>query len=141
MRTPDSSKKMFFLAIYKDSEKGYWTRFVDFPAADQGETIEDAVENSTKMLESIIHQYSVVCKKSLPDPLPLAEFKKSLDPSDGPVECIVPIFIYPPSPPVRIQITGKVHEFNKIDIYAKSKHLTRSELMIKATLDYIRNER
>ena len=43
MKTPQSKKMMFFLAIYKADEGGYWSRFTEFPAADQGETLQDTV--------------------------------------------------------------------------------------------------
>lgn len=52
--------------------------------------------------------------------------------------CIVPVTVYPPAKTQRINITGKANLFAKIDDYAKRHHLTRSDLMISSTLEYIR---
>lgn len=48
--TPDTKKLIYFLAIYPAEEGGFWTRFVDFPAADQGESVEDAILQSSAFL-------------------------------------------------------------------------------------------
>ena len=136
MKTPQAEKLMYFVAVYKDPSGGYWTRFVDFPAADQGETLEDAIRQSTDFLEGIAEHYAVE-NKPLPTPSTLDEFKSKLDPSDGEPSCISPVFVYPPSPTVRIQLTSRANRIAKIDRYARRHHLTRSELMIRSTLAYI----
>ena len=137
MKTPQSEKLMYFVAIYKDVSGGYWTRFVDFPAADQGETLEDSIEQSSIMLEGIVEHY-IDEGKTLPSPSNLNEFKAKLDPTDGEPACIAPVFVYPPSPTVRIQLTARANKIARIDNYAKRHHLTRSDLMIRSTLEYIR---
>lgn len=111
--------------------------FCDFPAADQGETIEETILNSTIFLDSIIQNFQATKSLKLPKAMDIQEFKKNLDPKDGEPVCITPIFVYPPSPTVRIQLTGKANQIEVIDNYAKSNHLSRSELMITATLNYI----
>lgn len=138
MKTPNAKKLMYFLAVYKAEEGGFWSRFVEFPAADQGETLEDAVTQATVFLEGIVKDYAKNMKAPLPEPLTIEEFKKKLDPSDGEPVCIVPIFVYPPSPAVRIQLTAKANQIAELDAYAREHNLTRSELMISSTLDYIR---
>lgn len=138
MKTPHAKKMMYFLAIYKAEEGGFWSRFVEFPAADQGETIEDAVIQATVFLEGIVNDYAKNMKSSLPVPLTFEEFKKKLDPLDGEPVCVVPIFVYPPSPTVRIQLTAKANQIAEIDSYAREHNLTRSEFMISASIDYIR---
>lgn len=137
MKTPYVKKLMYFIAIYKNGKDGYWSRFCDFPAADQGETIEETILNSTIFLDSIIQNFQESKSLKLPKAMNIDEFKKNLDPKDGDPVCITPIFVYPPSPTVRIQLTGKANQIEVIDNYAKSNHLTRSDLMITATLNYI----
>ena len=137
MKTPQSGKLMYFAAIYKDVSGGYWTRFVDFPAADQGDSIDDAIAQTTEFLKGIVEFYADE-KKELPAPTPLGEFRNKLDPDDGEPECIVPVYAYPAAPTVRIQLTARTDKVAMVDDYAKRHHFTRSELMINATLDYIK---
>ena len=137
MKTPRTEKLMYFIAIYKDVSGGYWAHFADFPATDQGETIEETIAQAGEFLEGIVSQYAD-SGKALPRPSTLDEAKSKLDPTDGVPECIAPVFVYPPSPTVRIQLTARANRVTKIDDFARRHHLTRSELMVTATLDYIR---
>ena len=136
MKTPQSKKMMFFLAIYKADEGGYWSRFTEFPAADQGETLQDTVMQSTAFLQGIIDG---LVKNGLPIPQPqdIEDVRKHLDPEDGEPVRIVPVQAYPPSPTVRIQLTGKANQIAEIDAYARQHGFNRSELMILASLEYI----
>ena len=134
MKTPRCKKVMYFLAVYAAEEGGYWTRFVEFPAADQGETLEEAIENATDFLQGIVDDYAKTMKEPLPEPLSIEEFKKRLDPADGNPVCIVPIFVCPPSPVVRVQITAKANQIAEIDAYARAHDLTRSEFLIQSAL-------
>ena len=129
----------YYLAVYAAEEGGFWTTFGDFesPVADQGETVEEAIFNSEQFLNSVITDM-VENNIPLPTPSPVQDLKQKLVSDDGEVLCIVPITVYPPAKTQRINITGKGDTFARIRDYAKSRHLTRSELMIKATLEYIR---
>ena len=137
MKTPRMEKLMYFVAIYKDVSGGYWAHFVDFPATDQGETIEETIERTGTFLEEIVSQYADA-GKDLPRPSTLEEAKAKLDSTDGTPECFAPVFVYPPSPTVRIQLTTRANNIAEIDDFARRKKLTRSELIIKAALNYIR---
>ena len=66
------------------------------------------------------------------------EIKAKLDPAAGDPLCIVPVTVYPPAQTQRINITGKGDVFARISDYARRHHLTRSELMINATLEHIK---
>ena len=68
--TPDTKKLIYFLAVYPAEEGGFWTRFVDFPAADQGESVEDAILQSSAFLQDIVDCYAETVKKPLPVPTP-----------------------------------------------------------------------
>ena len=129
----------YYLAVYKDAKKGYWTTFADFEClVDQGDTVEDAIRQSTIFLDAVAEEM-VKSRKEFPKPSSVEEFKKKLDPADGEPVCIAPVTVYPPARTQRINITGKGNVFAKIDDYARKRHMTRSELMIDATLDYIRS--
>lgn len=130
----------YYLAVYPDETGLFWTKFADFDClVDQGETVEDAISQSTSFLDSVV-EYMIEHNKPLPAPSTIFDFKKKLNPEDGEVLCIVPVTVYPPAKTERINITGKGDVFARIDDYAKRHHLTRSDLMISATLDYIRRQ-
>jgi predicted RNase H-like HicB family nuclease len=133
-----SSKITYFLAVYEDENKKYWTTFADFEClVDQGDTIEEAIANSASFLDEVaVHM--VENNETFPEPSKISDFKKKLDSNDGEPVCLVPITVYPPAKTERIQITGKGNIFAEITDYAKKHHLTRSDLMIQATLDYIK---
>ena len=134
-----SSKKLtYFLAVYEDESQKYWTTFADFDCVvDQGDTIEEAIANSTDFLDATaIHM--IKTNTPFPKPSKIIDFKKKLDPADGEPICLVPVTVYPPAKTERINITGKSNVFAEITDYAKKHHLTRSDLMIQATMDYIK---
>ena len=91
--TPDTKKLIYFLAVYPAQEGGFWTRFVDFPAADQGESVEDAILQSSAFLQDIVDDYTETVKKPLPVPTPIENFRAKLDPEDGEPLCIVPVTV------------------------------------------------
>lgn len=135
----NSSKKLtYFLAVYEDESQKYWTTFADFDClVDQGDTIEEAIANSTAFLDATaIHM--VETNTPFPKPSKIIDFKKKLDSADGEPICLVPVTVYPPAKTERINITGKSNVFAEITDYAKKHHLTRSDLMIQATMEYIK---
>ena len=73
--------------------------------------------------------------ETLPDPSEGREVKKKLETEPF---CIVPVNVYPPAKTERINITASGDKIAEITDYAKRNRLSRSELMINATLSYIR---
>ena len=132
-------KKTYLIAIYSDTDGGFLARFPDFPelAADYGKDFDDCVMQSTRFLDDVIAD-KVERNKPLPEPSQVGKIRSLLNPEDGEPLCIVPVTVYPPSKTERINITGKGEVFARIDDYAKRHHLTRSELMVNATIEYIR---
>ena len=59
-----------------------------------------------------------------------------MPPQNSELLCLVPVTVYPPAKTERINITGKGDVFARIDDFARRHHLTRSELMIRATLEH-----
>jgi len=133
MKTPKSKKVCYFFAIYKDEDGGYWGRFVDFPAADQGETIDDILYQATDFLQGILDEYDKI-GKPVPPPTDIESFQAKLDPEDGTPVCISPVLAYPPSPSVRIQITAKASQIAEIDRFVRANAMTRSEFLIQSAL-------
>ena len=133
MKTPRAKKVCYFFAIYKAEEGGYWGRFVDFPASDQGETIDDILYQATDFLQGMIDEYD---KLGLPisPPSDIETFRSKLDPEDGIPVCISPVLAYPPSLSVRIQITAKASQIAEIDRFARANAITRSEFLIQSAL-------
>lgn len=132
-------KKIYLIAIYPDENGCCMAKFPDFPelAADFGKDFEDCVLESARILDDVIAD-KIERGKPVPEPSSAAEIKAKLDPADGEPLCIVPVTVYPPAKTERINITGKGDVFARINDYAKRHHISRSELMIDATLDYIR---
>lgn len=64
--------------------------------------------------------------------------KAMADSSEEPVLFIVPVTAYLQSTTVRINITSTDDKIAKITAFAKRVGRTRSEVMVEATLDYIR---
>lgn len=134
-----AKKKIYLIAIYPDENGCCMAKFPDFPelAADFGKNFDDCVLESSRFLDDVIAD-KVERGKPIPEPTSAAEFKEKLDPADGEPICIVPVTVYPPAKTERINITGKGDVFARIDDYAKRHHLTRSELMISSTLEFIK---
>ncbi len=131
-----NKKLTCYLAVYPDETGLYWTKFADFDClVDQGATPEEAIAQSTAFLDAVVED-RVNHNRPLPAASAITDFNAKLDPADGEVLCIVPVTVYPPAKTERINITGKGGVFAKI--YAKQHHMTRSELMISSTLEFIR---
>lgn len=132
-------KKTYLIAVYPDADGGFLARFPDFPelVADYGRDFEECVAHSTRFLDDVIAD-KVERNKPLPEPSPVEKIRSLLDPEDGEPVCLVPVTVYPPAKTERINITGKGDVFARINDYAKRHHMTRSELMIHSTMEYIK---
>lgn len=134
-----AKKKIYLIAIYPDENGFCMAKFPDFPelAADFGKNFDDCVLESSRFLDDVIAD-KVERGKPIPEPTPATAIRSKLDPADGEPICIVPVTVYPPAKTERINITGKGDVFARIDGYAKRHHLTRSDLMISSTLEFIK---
>ena len=132
-------KKIYLIAVYPDENGCCMAKFPDFPelAADFGKNFDDCVMESSRFLDEVIAD-KVERSKAIPEPTPAADIRSKLDPADGEPLCIVPVTVYPPAKTERINITGKGDVFARIDDYARRHHITRSDLMITSTLEFIR---
>lgn len=130
------NKITYFLAIYEAPEGGYTCTFADFECVvDQGETLEETILNAKELLNFTIDEM-VESNENLPTPSNGHDLKAKLPQEPF---CIVPVIVYPPAKTERINITAPGDKIAEITDYAKKNHLSRSELMINASLAYIRS--
>lgn len=137
MRNKASKKRIYYVAIYPDENGCFMMTFPDFPdmAADFGKSFEDCIVSGTKFLNDVI-SVMVENGEQLPEPTDPRSLHSKLGARED-LLCIVPVTVYPPAKTERINITGKGDVFARIDDFAQLHHVTRSELMINATLKYI----
>ena len=127
-------KKTYFLAVY-EADGTFTGQFADFDCVfDQGDTLEEVISNAKELLNFTV-AYMVEHKEPLPEPSTGRDYKNKLEQEPF---CIVPVTIYPPAKTERINIAAPGEKIAEITDYAKKSKLSRSELMVKATLEYIR---
>jgi predicted RNase H-like HicB family nuclease len=134
-------KKMtYFMFVYDGgaNDGGFACEFPDLPGCmTDGDNLEDLLKNAADALESWMDAW-VDDGNVLPEPSDAMAIKAKADASEEPVLFVVPVTGYLSDTTIRINITGTESKFAEIDAFAKRVHRTRSELMVDATLDYIR---
>jgi len=132
------TRKVYLIAVYPDEKGCFMAKFPDFPelAADFGRDFEECILESSRFLDDVIAD-KAERGKAIPEPTSASEIRSKLDLSIGEPLCLVPVTVYPPSKTERINITGKGNLFARIDDYARRHHISRSELMISSTLEYM----
>ena len=132
------TKKTYFMFVHKDID-GLWCTFPDLPECmTDGDDLENLIKNATECLESYMIGVSEV-GKTMPQPSGTEELKKKADQAKNEVLFIVPVTGYLPSTPARINVTSTEAKIAEITAFAKRVKRTRSELMVEATLQYIRS--
>ncbi len=134
------STKIIYLAIvFEAKEGGYWCKFPDFHCCvTQGESLDEVIYNAQEALETLVGDM-VEHGETLPKPSGVSGIKAKADSKDGEVSFVLPIPVYPPAKTERVNITTTGDKLARITDYAKRKHVSRSELMINATLEYIKD--
>lgn len=131
-------KRMYCMFVHKGEKFGFWCEFPDLPGCfSDGDDFEDLMKNAADALESWMDAW-VEDGKPLPAPSDAATLKAKADACEEPVMFVVPVTGYLPDAPVRINITSTGSKIAEITAFAKRVKKTRSELMVDATLDYIR---
>ena len=140
MGNKTKDKRIYYVAVYPDENGCYMMTFPDFPdmAADFGEDFEDCIFLGKNFLNDVISEM-VENGESLPEPTPPERIKEKLTNKDD-LLCIVPVTVYPPAKTERINITAAGDLLAEITDYAKAHNLSRSELMVRVTLDHIRSQ-
>ncbi len=133
-------KKTYFMFVRDggNGKGGLWCEFPDLPGCmTDGDNIEDLMKNAVDILEGWMEML-IDEGKTLPEPSDAITLKQKADASEDPVLFLVPVTGYLPDEPVRINITSTTSKIAEITAFAKRVKRTRSELMVNATLDYIR---
>ncbi len=132
--------RMYFMFVRDggDGNGGLWCEFPDLPGCmTDGDNLEDLMKNASDALESWLDA-APDTGIAIPEPSDAETLAKKAAKSDEPVLFLVPVTAYLPSAPVRINITSTEDKIAEITEYAKRVHRTRSELMVAATLAYVR---
>lgn len=133
-------KMTYYMFVHDggDGKGGLWCQFPDLPGCmTDGDDLGDLMKNAVDALESWMD-----ATIDHGEPVPLASDAKSLAAkvaaSDEPVLFVVPVTGYIRDAPARINITSTEAKIAEITAFAKRVRRTRSELMVEATLEYIR---
>lgn len=122
-----------------ENDSGLWCEFPDLPGCmTDGDNLEDLLKNAADALASWIES-TIDNGDSLPEASTVSDLKNKMVECEEAVAFIVPVTGYLPSVPARINVTSTAAKINEITDFAKKIGQTRSELMVNATLDYIRS--
>ena len=102
-----------------------------------GDDLDDLMKNAADALESWLAAV-YESGEALPAASGVEELKTKVAESSEPVLFVVPVTGYLPDVPARINVTSTAAKIDEITAFAKKTGCTRSELMVRATLDYIR---
>lgn len=133
-------KKTYFMFVRDggDGKGGLWCEFPDLPGCmTDGDNLEELMKNASDALESWL-EATADGGGAIPEPSGADALKAKADSADEPVLFLVPVTAYLPSAPVRINITSTEDKIAEITAFAKRVRRTRSELMVDATLEYVR---
>jgi len=133
-------KITYFMFVHDggDGNGGLCCEFPDLPGCmTDGDNLEDLMKNAADALESWL-EATVERKLPMPEPSGAEALKAKADTCEEPVLFIAPVTGYLPDATVRINITGTEVKIAEITAFAKRTKRSRSELMVDATLDYIR---
>ena len=134
-------KKTYFMFVHDggSGDGGLACEFPDLPGCmTDGDNFEDLMLNAADALESWL-DVAVERGQSLPEPSNVEALKAKADACEEPVLFVVPVTGYLPDVPARINVTSTASKIAEITAFAKRVKKTRSELMVEATLDYIRS--
>lgn len=132
--------KRTYFAVVHDLD-GLWCEFPDFAACyTQGETLEELVTNAAAVLDAYVTSM-VEHGDVLPEPSNMEAIKAKAAACEDEVAFIVPLEVYPPAKTERFNVIASGDKLAKITNYAKRKRISRSELLVTATLEYIKTHR
>jgi len=133
-------KKTYFMLVHDggDGKGGLWCEFPDLPGCmTDGDDLEDLLKNAADALESWLESVRDH-GEALPVPSGAEALKAKAEACEDPVLFVAPVTGYLPDVPARINVTSTAAKIDEITAFAKKTGCTRSELMVRATLDYIR---
>ena len=132
------NKKTYFMFVHGEND-GLWGEFPDLDGCmTDGDNLEELLKNAADCLESYMTGV-VEVGKTMPSPSSVEVLKSKMEESESEVLFIVPVTGYMPSVPARINVTSTEAKIAEITAFAKRVKRTRSDLMVEATLQYIRS--
>ncbi len=130
-------KKTYFAFVHKNDD-GLWCEFPDFESCyTQGDDLLDLIKNAADMLETYVESM-VDNGEEVPEPSGMDKLQDMAKACEDEVAFLVPITAYLPLPTARINITASGNKIEEITEFARKTGTTRSELMVNATIEYIR---
>lgn len=133
------NKKTYFMFVYENAE-GLWCSFPDLPGCmTDGGNLEELMKNAADALESWLES-AIDHGDALPEASSASALKAKAAESEDEVAFIAPVTGYLPSVPARINVTSTADKIDEITDFARKVGRTRSDLMVSATLDYIRRQ-
>lgn len=131
------SKRTYFMFVHKN-KAGLWCEFPDLKTCmTDGDNLEELMKNASDCLASYVEGMKLQGNR-LPVPSTVEALQKKSEACEDKVIFIAPVTVYLPSVPARINITSTESKIAEITAFARKVSKTRSELMVDATLDYIR---
>ena len=133
-------KRMYCMFVHDggDGKGGLWCEFPDLPGCmTDGDNLEDLIKNAADALESWM-EATIDHGEIMPAPSGTEALRKKAACCDDPVLMVVPITGSLPDKHMRINVTSTEAKIAEITAFAKRVKRTRSELMVEATLEYIR---
>ena len=133
-------KRMYCMFVHDggDGKGGLWCEFPDLPGCmTDGDNLEDLVKNAADALESWM-EATIDHGETMPASSSIEELNEKAASCEEPVLLVVPVTGYLPDRPMRINVTSTEAKIAEITAFAKRVKRTRSELMVDATLEYIR---
>jgi predicted RNase H-like HicB family nuclease len=131
----------FALALHTDDGVAYGVTVPDLPGCfSAGETMDQAIENAYEAIDAHV-ELLMDDGEALPEIRPLAAHQSNPDLSEAVWVVIeVPVERYF-GPAEKINITVPRRLLQRIDAYAKSRHLSRSAFLVQAANDAMQNDR
>lgn len=132
-------KKLTYFAFAHMDGKALWCEFPDLPGCfSDGKNLEELMQRASYAMEgwtsSVIDDGG-----KLPKPTGAEELEAKTRECEEPVIFIFPVTCYVnDNVPARINITSTASKIAEITAFAKRTRRTRSELMVNATLEYIK---
>jgi len=128
----------YFMFVHQSDDGKLWCEFPDLDCCmTDGDNLYDLLKNAADCLESYmigVHELG----KTMPEPSGVEALKVKSETCEEAVLFVAPVTGYLPDVPARINVTSTADKIDEITAFAKKIGKTRSDLMVKATLDYIR---
>ena len=133
-------KRTYFAVVHEKNGEYYPIEFPDVPeCVTQGRDMEEVQRMAKDALMLILEEGYDKQGKPYPNATNQPdELLSKVDKEMGPVAFAMPVTVYLSNKPMRINITSTTSKIAEITAFAKRVKRTRSELMVNATLDYIR---